>query len=78
MDCISVRVLAGLTVPLGYNSTLDECLRDGSLTFTHKGFMKRISGKPEWIEIAEECALAEVRNRTYRRCEVVMIAVQQN
>jgi hypothetical protein len=67
-----------ITVPLGYNTALDEFLRDGSLDFTNKFFMKRVSKKTEWAEIDEQKALDEVRNKTYRRPEIIMIATQEN
>lgn len=53
------RLLA--TVPLGYNSFLDECLNRGLLELTRVSFMKRVSKTNDWVEASKEDAM----NRTY-------------
>ena len=39
-----------VTMPLGYNSDLDELLRSGELTFTEQFFLKRFSKDNRWVE----------------------------
>jgi SAM-dependent methyltransferase len=63
-----------LTVPIGYNRALDGFLEDGSLDLGEKRFMKKVSGRPEWVELEERQALAEVRGVTYQGSRVIMVA----
>lgn len=39
-----------VTVPLGYNAFLDECIANEKLGFSRMLFMKRISHKNDWIQ----------------------------
>ena len=66
-----------VTVPLGYNSALDDYLRDGSIQFTKQYFLKKGSKNPEWNEIDEKSALEELKNKPYKRSEILMLAVEE-
>jgi len=40
-----------ITVPLGYNSELDELISNETIRFTRRLFMKRVSKDNKWIEV---------------------------
>jgi hypothetical protein len=50
-----------MTIPLGYNHRLDEWLRDHTLSFTRRSYLRRISATNEW----HECEWTEVANARY-------------
>jgi SAM-dependent methyltransferase len=66
-----------LTVPLGYNTALDEYLRDGSIRFTKQYFLQKGADNPAWNEIEEKSALEAVKNRPYKRSEFIMLAIEE-
>ena len=51
-----------ITVPLGYNPTLDKLLKDGSIQFSKQYHLIRISKGNEWREASWEDALAAKYN----------------
>ncbi|MCC6627525.1 MAG: hypothetical protein IT340_09005 [Chloroflexi bacterium] len=44
--------VALLTLPLAYNPAMDAMLRDGRLSFEHRGCLQRISADNRWAEVA--------------------------
>ncbi len=50
-----------LTFPMGYNQFLDSMMRDGSLSFNERYFMKRTSWANEWQQVD----FADVRRAQY-------------
>jgi len=45
-----------ITLPLGYNSVLDELLEQGKIQFTKQNYLKRISRNNNWIKVdRDEC-----------------------
>jgi SAM-dependent methyltransferase len=66
-----------ITVPLGYNTALDEYLRDGSIRFTEQYFLKKGLKNPEWNEVNEKIALEEVKRNPYKQSEFIMLAIEE-
>jgi len=51
-----------ITLPLGYNTTMDKLLNDGIIKFTEQYYLKRISKGNKWIEVQ---SLIEVQGAKY-------------
>jgi hypothetical protein len=51
-----------ITVPVGYNPTLDKLLKDGTIPFSKKYHVIRISKGNEWREASWEDVLAAKYN----------------
>jgi len=50
-----------ITVPIGYNTDLDDLLLEGKLRFDEQRFMKRITNSNRWVEAAWK----DVKNARY-------------
>ena len=54
-DCLTEKGLLIITIPVGYNSNLDESLKYGLILYTEIACLKRIS-KHSWVECSwDEC-----------------------
>jgi hypothetical protein len=51
-----------ITLPLGYDATLDKLLKDGTIQFSKQYHLLRISKGNEWREASREDALAAKYN----------------
>ncbi len=64
-----------ITVPLGYNEFLDQCIADGRLGFSRTLFMKRISHMNDWVETNFEDASAHKYGEIYPCANGIAIGI---
>ncbi|MEM7391756.1 MAG: hypothetical protein AAF492_05345 [Verrucomicrobiota bacterium] len=53
------------TVPVGYNSSLDQSLREETLGLDIRGYLQRVSGWNVWREVSPAVALSAAFNAPY-------------
>ncbi len=65
----NLLALAGraiITLPLGYNSELDDLIREEKILFDEKYYMKRISRLNSWVEVKWDAVCAPAYDKPFR------------
>jgi hypothetical protein len=62
-----------VTIPIGYNSTLDEGLRDGRLAFDQETWLIRVNRRNDWRECGRDEALASEYGRPFPAANALWI-----
>jgi SAM-dependent methyltransferase len=65
------------TVPFGYNSFLDKCLKEGQIHFSQKYFLKRISKQNEWREVSYGEAQDTRYNHPFFAANAIVVGVMR-
>jgi hypothetical protein len=50
MNCLNSNGMLLVTLPIGYNSVMDEILENETIPFTERRYMKRVSRGNRWVE----------------------------
>ncbi len=66
-----------VTVPLGYNESLDTHLRDRTIAFDELRFLKRISADNRWREVAARDVEGVAYGRPFRWANGLAVGVSQ-
>lgn len=66
-----------VTVPIGYNKGLDEDIRSGRFSFSRQSYFTRISKENDWVEVAEEEALACSYGWPYEAANAVLVGIDE-
>ncbi len=64
-----------ITVPLGYNSTLDKLLREGIIRFAKQYYLIRTSKGNEWIEASWEDVQDSKYNTSMRSANALLVGI---
>lgn len=64
-----------VTIPIGYNTTLDEGLRSGALTFDREIWLMRTNRRNEWRECGRDEALAGAYGSPFNAANTLCVGV---
>lgn len=64
-----------VTMPLGYNTWMDGCLRDGTLGFSSTLYMTRVSRMNDWVQVAPAEALGQKYDGRYPCANAIAVGV---
>ncbi len=67
-----------ITVPIGYNPTVDKMLKNGNPAFTKRFFLKRNSYANYWTESDENEALKLTYALKYNAANAIAILIYEN
>lgn len=74
-NCLNKQGKMIVTLPLGYNATMDNLLFSGKLNFDRTFFMKRVSRNNKWKEIDVEKAKGSTYGKPYHAANVLVIGI---
>ena len=66
-----------ITVPIGFNSFLDEFIEDDTLKFDRYRFLKRINSHNEWVETNWEVVRESRYNSPFPNANAIVVATYQ-
>ncbi|MGH3899963.1 MAG: SAM-dependent methyltransferase [Pseudonocardiaceae bacterium] len=70
-NCVAPEGRMLVTVPIGYNKTLDGALRTGEVEFPQESWLVRTSRSNEWIETDRDEALGKKYGQPYRNANAI-------
>lgn len=77
-NCLSAEGLLIFTIPIGYNKSLDDNIRQGKININEQYYLQRKSKNNQWAEIrAEEAWLCQY-DFPYRAGNAILIAYIKN
>ncbi|MBP6857555.1 hypothetical protein KBC25_03975 [Candidatus Pacearchaeota archaeon] len=74
-DCLKKGGIGIITMPLGYNPSMDKSLFNGTLNFDEKIFLKRINEKNEWKEVTENQARYAKYGKPFNAANAIVIGI---
>lgn len=77
-NCLAPQGILFVTAPIGYNSYLDELIRNGGLPFSQLFFLKRISADNRWTEVSQEDAMATEYGGEFPHANAILIGIFEN
>jgi hypothetical protein len=76
-NCLAPAGRLIVTLPLGYNTALDEYLQKGQLQFSEVLFMKRIASDCAWTEVTYDKVIGARYNQPFPFANAIMIGIYQ-
>lgn len=76
--CLAPKGKIIITLPLGYNFSLDELLEQGKIQFTKQYYLKRISRNNNWIQVDWDECCNEKYDFIHHSAKALLIGVYCN